>query len=239
VTQYKFSKLRIEEHTSQIGVDVRPIIEVRAERQKLTEFGLWLTDKWPTLFENVVQGPAAFFVTKKFVFPGKGEAEQPTFILTQRGPVFIFPHKFGILPGEDVELPDSTDVVIAALDHFHQMWPQCKQVRMGVVTIYTFECEPESPVAILAARFTRIHGSPSELMLQFNLPTDDHNRVLQLQQVDMPVLGAEPRRGIRVQLDFNNTAMDEDLSKDQKLRILHDAGEFCEQDLLKILNAEE
>lgn len=239
MTQFKFSKLAIEEHISQVGVDVRPIIEVRAERQKLTDFGLWLTDKWPTLFENVVQGPAAFFVTKKFVFPGKGEAELATFTLTQRGPIFIFPHKLGILPGEDIELPDRTEVVITALERFRQTWPQCKQVRLGVVTIYTFDCAPESPVGIMTTRFTRLRGSPSELMLQFNLPTDDHNRVIQLQQVVMLVIGAEPHQGIRVQLDFNNIAMDEDLSKDQKLRILHDADEFCRQDLFKILNAEE
>ena len=76
---YKFEKSRIENHVEKIGVDVRPIIEVRGERTKLADYGMWLTDRWPALYENIVQGPTSFLITKNLVFPGKGQLAHPTF----------------------------------------------------------------------------------------------------------------------------------------------------------------
>lgn len=240
VTQFKFSQARIDEHIVSVGVDVRPVIDVRAERQKLADFGRWLTDEWPSLYENVVQGPNAFFVTKKFVFPGKGEADLQTLALTNRGPVLLFPYKVGILAGEEIELPDRQTVVMKALEQLKQKWPQCKQVRLGVVQNFCYDCAPESPIDIVRGRFTRLNGAFSTLMLGFNLPSDDFNRIVQVQAAQMPVLGeAEARPVIGVQVDFNNSQMDADLTKETKLRILHDADEYCERDLISFLNGED
>lgn len=239
VTQFRFTPARIDEHIVSVGVDVRPVIDVRAERQKLADFGRWLTDEWPSLYENVVQGPNAFFVTKKFVFPGKGEADLQTLVLTNRGPVFLFPYKVGILAGEDIELPERQDVVMKALEQLKQKWPQCKQVRLGVVRDFCYDCSPESPIDIVRGRFTRLNAAFSTLTLGFNLPSDDFNRTVRVQTGQMPVLGeSEARPVIGVQVDFNNSQMDADLTKETKLRILHDADEFCEKDLISFLNGE-
>ena len=239
MSQFRFTQAAIEEHLVEVGADIRPAIEARAERQKLGDFGLWLNDTWPALFENVDQGPAAFCVTRKFACPGKGEVEMPTFTLTPRGPVFTFPYKLRVLGGEEIELPECKDVVIRATDQFKRLWGQCKQVRLGKVTTYSFDTSPESPVAVVAERFTRLAGSFTEIHLRFNRPSDDFNRVVYLDAADLPAEGdQEPPRIIRVGVDVNNRDMEEDLSKDKKLRILHEADAYCQDDLFSLLNGD-
>jgi len=236
--EYKFTQARIDEHLAQVGVDVRPVIEVRAERQKLTDFGLWMTDKWPALYENIVQGPSAFQMTKKFVFPGKGEVELPTFLLTSRGPVFVFPHKLSMFE-EELDLPECRDVVLEALEQFRNRWGQCKHVRLGKVTTFVFDCSPESALDIVTKRFTRLKSPASEIQIRFNMPTDDFNRTINLDAVARADLeGKSPAvSAVRVAVDFNNIAMSEDMGKEKKMLVLHEADRFCENELYDFLNA--
>ncbi len=91
IAVYKFSPNRIDDHQEKLGFDVRPIIEVRMERQRLWDFGQFLVDTFPQLFESLVTGASEFQVRKKLIFPGKAAADAQTLALTVRGPVFIFP----------------------------------------------------------------------------------------------------------------------------------------------------
>lgn len=101
MARFKFSMAAVDHWVEQVGIDVRPVVEVRVDRVKLEEFATWLTEQWPGLYENVVRGPDQFQVTKKFIFPGKGEVEHPTFTLTNRGVSFVFPRKLSMLGGEE------------------------------------------------------------------------------------------------------------------------------------------
>jgi hypothetical protein len=238
MTGYVFKKSRIERHVEEIGVDVRPVIEVRAERTKLSSYGMWLTDKWPSLYENIVQGPSSFHITKNFLFPGKGQIEHPTFVLTNRGLVFIFPRLLEI--GELVADLDARDVVMSALDEFKKLWSQCKLVRIGKVNKFIFDCAGESALDLLSKRFTRIEVPPNgELSITVNRPTDDYNRTIKMSPVAKMEVGPDPQTvgsGVMVEVDFNNRDMEEDLSKDRRLAILHEADAYCEQGLFEFLN---
>ena len=239
---YQFHKSRIEGHVEEIGVDVRPVIEVRAERTKLSDYGMWLTNQWPALYENIVLGPSSFFITKNFIFPGKGEVEHPTFVLTNRGLVFIFPRLLGM--GEAWGSLVTRDVVMPALEEFKKRWPQCKLVRVGKVNKFMFECAGEYALEVLAKRFTRLTVPPNgELSIMINLPTDDYNRIIKMHPLTKmeagPGGGPDPKAvgsGVLVEVDFNNREMDEDLSKDRWLVILHEADSFCEEGLYDFLN---
>lgn len=79
---FKFSRAKIDEHTIKVGVDIRPVIECKLDRVKLFDVGQKLVDKYPNLFESLVQSPTEFLIRKKFVFPGKGEVDLPTLAIT-------------------------------------------------------------------------------------------------------------------------------------------------------------
>ena len=110
MTRYKFSKNQIYAHTEKLGFDVRPIIEVKMERHKLTSFGEYLVDNFPDLFESLVTSANEFHIRKRLVFPGKGEADVQTFVLTRRGPVFVFPRLLSQLE-EETDLRCADEVI--------------------------------------------------------------------------------------------------------------------------------
>ncbi|MCK4276696.1 MAG: hypothetical protein KAX78_09285, partial [Phycisphaerae bacterium] len=181
MTAFMFRKSHIEDHVEKIGVDVRPVLEVRADRTKLSDYGMWLTDQWPALYENIVQGPSNFHITRSFVFPGKGEVTYITLTLTNRGIVFIFPRRFSQF-GEEPELPDAKDVTLDALEQFRTRWPHCKLIRVGKINEYIFDCEADQSMKILSERFTKIRVPPNgELRIRINRPTDDFNRIIEME----------------------------------------------------------
>ena len=49
MTQYSFTKTKIEDHVEKIGVEVRPIIEHRLEEQHMFRFYQDLVEKLPNL----------------------------------------------------------------------------------------------------------------------------------------------------------------------------------------------
>lgn len=243
MARFTFRKTIIAEHIEKIGVDVRPVLEVKSDGRKLQDYALWLVEQAPTVYENIVHGPSSFSITKRFIFPGKGEIEHPTFQVTDRGLVFIFPRKFGVLE-EETDLPGSDDFVLEALKHFGKRWPQCKQIRVGKITTYIFDCGPESALEIIATRFTKLQIPASgELSLRLNRPDDDHNRIIKLDPVGKFKLSPDGSKelvgsAVRVEVDFNNRDMSEPLSEERKSWILHEGGSFCEKELFEFLNGE-
>jgi hypothetical protein len=243
MSKYEFKMTAIDNHIEKVGLDVRPTVEVRTDRVKLFDYANWLVEKWPAIFENIVQGPAHFMITKRFVFPGKGEMECPTLMLTERGPVYVFPRKLSALGGEETALPPASgDVVLTAMKRFKETWPQCKQIRLGKVNEYIFDCSVESAIDILAGRFMRMKiPDTGELMLQINRPTDDFNRIVHLETIAKQRIEPDGKvevvgSGIVVNVDFNNRDMSQELTDERKLYILHEADKFCEEDLMDFLN---
>lgn len=242
--RFKFSKAAVDHWIEQVGIDVRPVVEVRADRVKLEEFATWLTEQWPGLYENVVRGPDQFLVTKKFVFPGKGEVEHPTFTLTNRGVSFVFPRKLSMLEGEEPPLPsdETTDIVLRAMKKFKEYWPHAKQIRYGKIMEYIFDCAPESAIQILAERFCKLAvPEDGELRMHVNRPEGEFNRIVEVQNIVKQVRGLDGTlqargSGIVVKMDFNNRDMSEDLGEEKKLCIMHQADEFCQEELWGLLN---
>jgi len=244
MARFRFSKAGIDHWIEQVGIDVRPVVEVRADRMKLEDFATWLTEQWPGLYENVVRGPDQFLVTKKFVFPGKGEVEHPTFTLTNRGVSFVFPRKLSMLEGEEPALPPegTTEIVLHAMKEFKKRWPHAKQIRYGKIMEYIFDCAPESAIRILAERFCKLAvPDDGELRMHVNRPQGEFNRIIEVQNILKQVPGPDGTlqarsSGIVIKVDFNNRDMREDLEESKKIHVLHEADEFCREELWGLLN---
>jgi hypothetical protein len=240
-----FSQGNIEDHVEKIGIDVRPIIECKLEKTKLFELTNALIEEYPNLFESSVQSPNEFSLRKKFIFPGKGEADLPTLVISGRGPVFIFPRKISLLQ-EETTLGKSEDIIAKCLRHFQRYFGHKNIIRVGQVNEYIFDVGQRDSVKLLAERFTRINVPPNgELRIRVNRPDDDYNRIVQMEPVQKrersPELGGFGNivaYGIKVIVDFNNRDVSTPLKEDKIKAIIYASEIFNNTDLYKFLNCE-
>lgn len=240
---FKFSKSKIDEHTEKVGADIRPVIECKLDQEKLFHIGKELRDKYPNLFESLVQSPTEFNIRKKFIFPGKGEADLLTLAVTPRGVVFVFPRILSIFE-EEIQLNNIRDISLDGLKIFRETFPGKVICRVGLVNEYIFNTGPEQSIDLVCKRFTKVVIPPNgEIVLSINRPDDDYNRKIQLQ----PVLKVEkvpeiPDRqqiqsyGVKVVVDFNNRDMSKNLDDDKILSIIHRAQQYNEKELYDFLN---
>jgi len=240
---FKFTKTRIEEHTIKVGVDIRPVIECKLDRVKLFDVGQKLVDKYPNLFESLVQSPTEFLIRKKFIFPGKGEVDLPTLAITSRGVVFVFPKILSMFE-EELNLNNIDDVSLDGLKIFRGSFPGKIFCRVGLVNDYIFNTGPIDGTKLICSRFTKVNVPHNgEIFLSINRPDDDYNRKIQLKAVqkieknpDIPSVDQVQSYGVQVIVDFNNRDMSKDLDDDRILGILHKARQYNDEELYDFLN---
>lgn len=240
---FTFSKSKIDEHTEKVGVDIRPVIECKLDRVKLFDMGKQLVDKYPNLFESLVQSPTEFHIRKKFIFPGKGEADLPTLAITPRGVVFIFPRRLSIFD-EEIQLDNITDISLDGLKIFRYTFPEKIICRVGLVSEYIFNTGPESSIDLVCKRFTKVSvPSNGEIIISINRPDDDYNKKIELQAVqkleripEIPERQQVQSYGVKVVVDFNNRDMSQNLDNNKITGILHEARLFNDNELYKFLN---
>lgn len=243
---FKFGRSHIDDHIEKIGVDVRPVIECKLERTKLFDFGNRLVDRYPDLFENLVQSPNDFQITKKFIFPGKGEIDITTLAVTVRGPVFIFPRRVAAFD-EETNLEASEDIIKNGLRFFRETFPLKKIFRVGHVNEYIFSTGPLESTRLLSQRFTRIQVcADGELLLRVNRPIDDYNRIVQLEPVEKRQVSQHSPQGqevkgygVKVSVDFNNRDMTKVLDESHIQHILYDSRQFNQEKLYEFLNGSD
>lgn len=241
---FKFSSSKIDDHTEKVGVDIRPVIECKLEQTKFFDFGRKLVDKHPNLFESLVQSPTDFHIRKKFIFPGKGEADLSTLGITQKGLVFIFPRRVGILE-EETELNTVGDVVLGCLKIFRGVFPEKKVFRVGLVNEYIFNTGLLEGTRLISERFTKLHVPPEgEITIVINRPTDDYNKRIHLEAVrrieaipEMPGRAQTKNYGVRVIVDINNRDMSQDMNEGNILAVLHEAQQYNDKELYEFLNS--
>ena len=240
---FNFSRAKIDEHTEKVGTDIRPVIECKLDRVKLFDLGQKLVDKYPNLFESLVQSPTEFRIQKKFIFPGKGEAELITLAITPRGVCFVFPRRSSVFE-EEILQNDIQDVSLDGLRIFRETFPGRIICRVGLVNEYIFDTGPVESMKLVCSRFTKVSiPSNGEIILNINLPDDDYNRKILLQPVqklekvpEIPEKAQVQSYGVKVVVDFNNRDMSQDLDDTRILGILHKARRYNETELYNFLN---
>jgi len=238
-----FSKNKIVEHMEKVGVDIRPVVEPKLDREKLYNVGSKLVGQHPDLFESLVQSPTEFRITKRFIFPGKGEAELNTLTITQRGPVVTFPRIVGAFE-EEVSLNRVEDITVDCLNVFRDIFPEKKMIRVGLVNEYIFDTGLLESVRLISQRFTKLAvPTEGEIRLRINQPTDDYNRIIEMQALkkvepvpEIPGRLQAQGYAVRVNVDFNNRETSKDLDNNRILGILHEGKRYNEKELYLFLN---
>ena len=90
----KLSESDIIHHVVKFGIDIYPTVEIDKERTRLNMFYEEARARYPELCEQLIAGGREFRISKEF--RPSSDAAGPrvrvdTFVLTNRGPVFIIP----------------------------------------------------------------------------------------------------------------------------------------------------
>ena len=242
---HNFTKGNIENHVEKIGIDVRPVIELKLEATHLDALYNKLVEKHPDVFERLVKGPNEFQIQKKFVFPGKGVADFTTLAITNRGTVFVIPRKMSIFE-EETSLKSTEALAMSCLEIFRNCFPHKKIIRVGHINEYVFSLGTDQPgEQLIAERFTRISiPEGGEITLRVNRPDAEHNRVIQLKPVVKKHLSSQAAipdevkmYGLHVYVDLNNLNMTNPVDDDEARSIIQSSIEFNKQPLYDFLNS--
>ena len=236
------------QHVVTFGVDVYPPVEIPGERTHLNLFHEEARQRWGKLFEGLTQSDTEFRMSKGF--RNQSGVQGPscnvdTFVLTHRGPVFVFPL---ILPEpvaatglEDTYLDDFRSL----LQLFFRAVTRRAVMRVGLIRDLVFSTEATDCQALLAYQESfanaRLTGGRSELKFQ----DDRYNHKILIEPVTimkserLPVGTQVDERtgyGVRVRLDVNNSDVQKPLAETEIEGILERASSLWPEKLLEFLH---
>lgn len=243
-----FNENDVSQHIVRYGVDIRPPIALKQEKERLQSYCNWLIEHFPEVFETLLSGPEKTIIQKTFSVESDKRIELPTFAMTGRGPLYTFPMRILVRNVEDFDMPARNKIFRSALDRFREIFIGCKAVRVGVVHEIIFDCGNINPVEIIASAMNKElwRQRLRNIRIHLESPEDEYNINIDLapayaQQVIRGPAGAKRKNigfGISVKVDINNQKMTEDLDKDTVAAILAFAEDYVPDRLVKFLNNE-
>jgi hypothetical protein len=248
--EFSFTRERIDQHVEQFGVTVRPAIEVHTERQRIQEFYNTASERYPDMFESLLQSPKEFQIKKTVPIAGsRGSLEFPTFVITPRGPVFVFTRALAGLDDEFVWPTDLNRRVIECLELLHGYLPTIKIIRIGKIRELMYDCGMLNSSKIIRDRFaSNVRQEATDITIGWNESDDAYNRKFRISSVPaeavvfqdvgpVPVPGGARPRGfaINVSLDVNNRSLDKTIPTSECEAILAHADEVFETRLQQVL----
>ena len=246
---YQFDKEKVSQHIVKYGVDTRPPLVPEQDRTKLQDYGNWLVEQFPEVFETLLVGPHELRVQRTFLLPNAKRVELPAFVLTNRGPVFTFPVRLYIDRPHELDIADKDKIFRRAFDELRARFPDRAVPRVGVVHEIVFDAGFINSLDIVASTLKNDvwRQGAKNIRILLETPTDDKNvnieiRPTYLQRTGTPNDNVPPedmKFGVIVNVDINNRQVTGDLTKAEISDILAFASDYVPDELIKFLNNEE
>jgi hypothetical protein len=200
-------------HVVKFGIDLYPPLEIASERTRLNLFYEEASQRWPELFEQLLSSNTQFEIAKGFGSPPSTRAKITTFMLTPRGPVFIFPLALPPPVGATGLEGAYFDRFAAVRALFSGALPGRKCLRIGLVREIIFATGATGCHALLTpvSKFAGAELSGGECLLLYR--DAKCNVRIKLQPVEavrttqLPVgtrISEPAGHALRVELDVNN-----------------------------------
>jgi len=246
---YQFDKDKISQHVVKYGVDMRPPVLPEQDRTKLQDYGNWLVEQFPEVFETLLLGPRELRVQRTFLLPNAKRIELPTFVLTNRGPVFTFPERLYIDRPHELNVPDKDKIFRKAFDELRSRFAERAVPRVGVVHEFVFDAGFINSLDIVVSNLKNDlwRQKVKNLRLLIEMPTEDKNvnieiRPTHLQRTGTPgttLTQEDIKFGVIVNVDINNRQVSGDLTKAEVTDVLAFASDYVPEELIKFLNNED
>lgn len=245
---YQFEVESVSQHVVKYGVDIRPPILPEQDRTKLQDYGNWLVEQFPDVFETLLSGPRQLRVQRTFILPNTKRVELPTFVLTNRGPVFTFPERLYIDRPHELDIPEKDKIFRKAFDEMRARFAERTIPRVGVVHEFVFETGYINSLDVVASTLKNDlwRQKAKNVRVHIEAPIEGKNvnieiRPTYLQRAgkhDAAVSPEDMKFGVVVNVDINNQQMTGDLTKAEVTDILAFASDYIPEELIKFLNNE-
>jgi len=245
---YQFSTENVSQHVVKYGVDIRPAISPEQDRTKLQDYGNWLVEQFPDVFETLLSGPRQLRVQRTFILPNTKRVELPTFVLTARGPVFTFPERLFIDRPHELNIPDKDKIFRRAFDELRTRFGERTVPRVGVVHEFVFDTGYISSLDVVASTLKNDlwREKTRNIRIHLEAPVEGKNvnieiRPTYLQQAarrNEPAPTDDMKFGIVVNVDINNQQVGGDLTKAQINDVIVFASDYVSDELIRFLNNE-
>jgi hypothetical protein len=245
---YQFSLENVSQHIVKYGVDIRPAISPERDRTKLQDYGNWLVEQFPDVFETLLSGPRELLVQRTFILPNTKRVELPTFVLTPRGPVFTLPDRLFIDRPHELSILDKDKIFRKAFEELRTRFADRTVPRVGIVHEFVFDTGyvPSLDVVASTLKHDLWREKARNLRIFIEAPVEGKNinidiRPTYLQRATRraePVPTEDRKYGIIVNVDINNQQVAADLTKTQVNDILVFASDYVPDELIRFLNNE-
>jgi len=245
---YQFDTEKVSQHVVKYGVDIRPPIGPEQDRTKLQDYGNWLVEQFPDVFETLLSGPRQLRVQRTFILPNAKRVELPTFVLTARGPVFTFPERLYIDRPHELTIPDKDKIFRKAFDELRARFADRAVPRVGVVHEFVFDTGYLNSLEVVAStlKHDQWRRKIKNVRILLEAPDDSKNVNLEIRPTYLQRAGKrteavsqeDMKFGIIVNVDINNQQMTADLTKAEVSDILAFASDYIPEELIKFLNNE-
>jgi hypothetical protein len=246
---YQFSTDNISQHVVKYGVDIRPAISPEQDRTKLQDYGNWLVEEFPDVFETLLSGPRELRVQRTFILPNTKRVELPTFVLTNRGPVFTFPERLFIDRAHELNILDKDKIFRRAFDELRTRFGERTVPRVGIVHEFVFETGHVNSLDVVASTLKHDvwRRQMANVRIALEAPREGKNVNIEIRPTYLqravnrqePVSDDDRQYGIVVNVDINNRQMVADLTKAQINDIIVFASDYVPDELIKFLNNED
>lgn len=245
---YQFDVEKISQHVVKYGVDVRPAIVPEQDRAKLQDYGNWLVEQFPEVFETLLSGPRQLRVQRTFILPNAKRVELPTFVLTNRGPVLTFPERLYIDRAHELDIPEKDKIFRKAFDELRSRFADRTVPRVGVVHEFVFDTGYINSLEVVSSSLKHDlwRSKVKNVRILLEAPIDDKNVNIEIRPTYLQRTGQghprvptdEMKFGIVVNVDINNQKTTGDLTKAEVSDILAFAHDYVPEELIKFLNNE-
>jgi hypothetical protein len=245
---YQFDTEKVSQHVVKYGVDMRPPIGPEQDRAKLQDYGNWLVEQFPDVFETLLSGPRQLRVQRTFILPNAKRVELPTFVLTARGPVFTFPERLYIDRPHELAIPDKDKIFRKAFDELRARFADRTVPRVGVVHEFVFDTGYINSLDVVTStlKHDQWRRKAKNIRILIEAPTDGKNVNIEIRPTYLQRAGKrteavpedDMKFGIIVNVDINNQQISADLTKAEVSDILAFASDYIPEELIKFLNNE-
>lgn len=250
MARLSLSQEDVVHHVATFGLDVYPPVEIGPERTRLNMFYEAARERWTHLYETLAVGETEFRISKHFRKDPQiaGPAVLfDTFVLMNRGPVFIFPLTLPP-PVESTDLEkEYVDRFYEVLEAFSSAIPGRSFLRVGLVRELVFSTGEEQVTHLLTGQRSWADGELHGGERRVHYRDEQCNILLQFgpiqirKSIQLPVGTRVEQRegyGLRVRLDVNNSEIRPLADADIKTVVDRALGLWPEH-LLEYITAEE
>lgn len=235
------------QHLVTLGMDIYPPIEIPQERTRLNMFYEEASRRWNGLFDRLVTSDTEFRISKKF--QKNPEVAGPsysidTFVLTNRGPVFVFPLLLDEPVGDTGLEETCLDRFKEIRELFFQAIPNRKIMRVGLIRDLIFNTGSVPCQELIAEQtsFAKAELVGGKAVFKYCDTKHNHNILVEpvrgvrrTQLAAGPTVNEPAGNGVHVQLDVNNTDMGRTLVDSDIQEIIDRAASLWPDKLLEYI----